>query len=139
MGVRLAERRDIPLLVEMARAFHGQSPYADLPFNSVAIMDSLRNMIHLPNFVILMTDTAAIGGFVVTDLRVNTTVAQEEFWYSQGGRDGVRLIKAFMKWGKSKSATHLSMVSLPDSPAVCGFYKRVGLSPVEVRHFGRLM
>lgn len=138
MTVRLAERCDVPTLVQWASEFHALSPYRHMPLDLKATADWLRNLIHLPSCVIFMTNSGAIGGSVFHVPRLATTFLQEEFWHSAGGRDGVRLFKALRQWGRENGADQLSMISLPDSDKIENFYTRQGLERVETRFMGNI-
>lgn len=109
-----------------------------MPLDLQATADWLRNMIHLPNCIIFMTDSGAIAGSLVRVPRINTTFLQEEFWHSPGGRDGVRLFRGLLQWGRDQGADQICMVSFANSDKVAGFYKRSGLRPVEIRFMGQI-
>lgn len=87
-GFHVAEHRDVPKLLEWVPHFHSLSPYRDMPLDLQATADWLRNMIHLPNCIIFMTDSGAIAGSLVRVPRINTTFLQEEFWHSPGAGMG---------------------------------------------------
>jgi len=88
-----------------------------------------------------MGEEGAIGGSIDRDDSVGLNVLSEVFWFGGKNREGIRLFKAFRRWGHVNGATQLSMIALmnEDKDKIDRFYTRAGLAAVEVRYLGRII
>lgn len=104
---RRASLKDIPLLVDMAREFHGQSPMSKFEFTPAGTKEYLINLLKDHASVIIMTSNGAISGSVSRGVFCDTIIAKENFWFvsDQAGKrsDGIALLNEYRKWLETKN------------------------------------
>ena len=101
--IRQATHEDLDQLVELARKFHAISPFARYTFSPSGTKNYLTSVLSgRPDTVIFMTDTAAIGGRVTYLPFCDATIARESFWFSDGGSDGLKVLREYMRWVESR-------------------------------------
>lgn len=83
----------------------------------------------------------AIGGIVVPGLHDGAITGQEAFWYvspAARGIAGALLFRAFVRAVKAAGAQRMTFGLGPASPNLAGFYRRIGLEPVEIHYQGSI-
>lgn len=136
MSVRIAEKSDIPAILDLGERFHAMSPWRDKPFDRDATQAVLQRLIEQPEGVLLYNGHGMIGGVLSQIYFGGGLIAQELFWFAdKGGRD---LIKAFEAWAFKSGASGIVMVNLnlnPRKDRVMGkMYERRGYALRE-RHY----
>lgn len=128
--IREATEGDIPALVAMGKEFIEKAGHA---YDPACAEQMLRQMVLDDSAVLLVNDnvTAMIGGLVYRHFFNTEMVAQELFWWANGG--GLKLLDAFEEWAKSKGATKILMVCLDaiQPERVAKIYTRRGYAPLE--------
>lgn len=94
---------DIPLIVEMAREEHGQSRWADTPFDEQATRETIALFLRSFGHTVFMTPNAYLLGLIQPMGFSRRTIAIEYAWYSRDG-SGMSLLRAFEAWGKNMGA-----------------------------------
>jgi hypothetical protein len=97
---------DLPFALKIGRKF---CELAGVSYNKDALTGSLLKLID--DGIVLRSDQGIIGGIVYPMYMSGELVAQEFFWYSEGG-DGQDLLKAFESEAKKLGATKVIMMSL---------------------------
>ena len=117
--IRLAEHKDIPLMLAMGQRFFDASGYgSETEFNAE---DTEQLFIKLIESHTLLTDgDGGMIGFVVFPMFMNTShvIAQELFWWvdeeKRSSKLGLNLLKAAEATAKELGAKSLLMLSLND-------------------------
>ena len=117
--IRLAENKDIPLMLAMGQRFFDASGYgSETEFNAE---DTEQLFIKLMDAHSLLTDgEGGMIGFVVFPMFMNTShvIAQELFWWvdeeKRSSKLGLNLLKAAEATAKELGAKSLLMLSLND-------------------------
>lgn len=117
--IRLAEHKDIPLMLAMGQRFFDASGYeSETEFNAE---DTEQLFIKLMGAHSLLTDgEGGMIGFVVFPMFMNTShvIAQELFWWvdeeKRSSKLGLNLLKAAEATAKELGAKSLLMLSLND-------------------------
>ncbi len=116
--IRSATKRDIPALVEMGRMMHGESPtFRHIPLNLAKVTRQFAHAVKADTHcVIVAADDEPYGvllGYSQDYWFSDAMMANDLILYvkpeRRGGRDGVRLIRAFEKWAKDKGITDVNV------------------------------
>ena len=115
--IRLAENKDIPLMLEMGQRFFDASGYgSETEFNAE---DTEQLFIKLMDAHSLLTDgEGGMIGFVVFPMFMNTShvIAQELFWWvdeeKRSSKLGLNLLKAAEATAKELGAKTFNMITL---------------------------
>lgn len=133
--MRAATLQDMPALLEIGRKFCAT---AGLEFSAEALSASLANMIANESCALFITDDGrgVIGGIVYPHFFSGTLVAQELFWWCEGG--GLKLLERFEQWAHEAGAQKVLMLCLEsvEPERVASLYRRRGYLPLE-RSFSR--
>lgn len=103
MGVTLATQDDVERIVDMVEALV-TSINGPLDVDRARTRENVLLLIANPNAVIFVTDGGFIAGIIQPTIISPRPVAQELGWYA-ADKSGVRLLRAFEAWGKSKNST----------------------------------
>jgi len=103
MGVTLATQDDVERIVDMVEALV-TSINGPVPVDRKWTREQTMLLIANPNATIFVSDTGFIAGILSPTIISPQPVAQEVGWYSSD-KSGVRLLRAFEAWGKSKNST----------------------------------
>jgi hypothetical protein len=106
MTVRRATFADIPDLMAMAKAEHGHSRFANIPFDPVRAEQTFRAFIDGMATVVFITERGFIMGMLQPLAFSRLWNAYEMAWYSEDG-SGMELLKAFNKWAKDMRAINI--------------------------------
>lgn len=132
--VRRATLEDMKQCVDLARRFHAQSIWSDIPFDEPSVTASLTHTLTMG--VIFLNEDGFLGA-IPAPLLFNQghVIAYEQFWFA--GSDGQALIRAYEAWADDIGAYPL-MVCLEDERAdlMTKLFKRRGYTPAE-RYFVR--
>lgn len=131
--IREAIEADIPQLVDMARKFHDASNQF-APFSEAASTGLAQNLMASPDGVIFITDAGMIGGMLgPAYCAEGWNFAVELFWWAED-RNGLRLLKAFEDWAKSKNANEVRMTTLTNLGAADKILRKRGYQPLEISY-----
>lgn len=132
--IRMAEKKDVDMVVDMGRDFHAYSPWRSVPFDRGATSAFVANLIN--HGVVFVSESGMIGG-MMNPLYFNPSfsVACELFWWARSG--GRELMKAFEQWAKDNEAKGIQFSSLGDeqSERMAVLFDRAGYSKVETGWF----
>lgn len=103
MTVRRANLSDVPTLLAMAKAEHGHSRFANIPFDPVRAEQTFRAFIDGMATVVFVSPKGFIAGVIQAMPFSRLWNAYEMAWYSEDG-SGIDLLKAFTKWANDMRA-----------------------------------
>lgn len=139
--IRWATDDDVPVLLDMAKAFL-ETHYADtLVFNAEKMQELLAELISNPSGFLLVSEqdenvVGTIGVLVYDHPMTGQALSSELFWWmnpeARGGLDGMRLLKHAEKWVRDNRIPWMHVVAPNDR--VKSFYRRLGFSELET-HF----
>jgi RimJ/RimL family protein N-acetyltransferase len=113
--IKVAERDDLPVLMELAKGFYEESSYSHLEWNEEKVYRLAEALLDKPDGIVLLSDdTAMIAGMVSETLFSDDPIATELMWYCvpkhRGKISNFKLLKAFEYWGLNKmGCSHVSM------------------------------
>ena len=93
-GCAYAGVSDLDNLVELAREFHEESPFADRRFSPQGAREYLAEFIKSHNAILIIGHGGAIGASWSESRIFHGRVVNEAFWY--GG--GLTLLREYMDW-----------------------------------------
>lgn len=139
--IRHATLADVPVCLDMGRAFFAATGVTEFPFDDESGLATLRHLVESDDGALLVAEhegeLIGMAGALSYPHYMNhaARAAQELFWWVapefRGCTAGVRLLQALEVWAKDKGCATLTMICLPiDSPAE-GIYARTGYRPVE--------
>tara|TARA_R100000951_G_scaffold63895_2_gene53683 strand:+ start:4655 stop:5092 length:438 start_codon:yes stop_codon:yes gene_type:complete len=138
--VREATYRDIPHLLGLGYKFHQYSPYRDLPYDINSVSDFIKVLIDSPTGVLYTNGEGVIGGLMHPLYFGGGNIAQELFWFAEGG--GMELLSAFEGWAISQNASGVSVSSLVvgerEDRIIDKLYSRKGYKAHEKAYFKEL-
>lgn len=132
MSIRMAVRKDVPILLRLTKEF--AKKYHPVPLNSTKAKATITGLVNTG--VVLVNDTPSgidgfIAGVLYDDPFRDTTVLTEIGWYSEG-KSGAKLLLAFIKAGRDKQADIVAMGTLESSPKIAeDVLTRVGFTKAE--------
>lgn len=134
--LRLASEEDFDRIVEMARRFHQESPYLDLPFSVDQCRILFDTYLKDPTTVIIIVgDHGMIIGAKHKPPFSTEIVTSEIAWWvdheARGSRESIELMKAYTDWSIRIGATITQMAMLDDVTDLDKFYRRSGFTPAE--------
>lgn len=144
--MRVAEEKDIPAVVEMARKVHEESIYNELmPFIAEDATETFTAMLGQEHHSILVEGDPAIAVFVVRFQKMIANkgcwTAMEMFWFVQPEQRGigVKFARDVENWIKEQGA-HIFDLSFATGldPRVMNLYQRMGCVPSEF-HFMKVL
>jgi hypothetical protein len=105
--VKSATIEDLPLLVEMGRAFHAASSDRDIEFDDRSFGRMLTDMMHSDDACVFVADDGFICGVVMPlpYLVKSFLVAQECLWWAK--KSGAELQARFIEWAHEKGASRI--------------------------------
>jgi len=139
MRLRLAVPADTPVLLDMAKKFISQSPYADYEVDDDKIIDLISNCFdYTKNIIFVFTtdEDHPVGMLAATTSQFlfnRKLVASEMVWWvepSYRGRGGLVLKAAFEHWARHRGASIAHMSSL-NTPLVNKLMERSGYTMTE--------
>lgn len=137
---KIANLRDLPLILQYGEKFHKSSPWRHEPFDPQKVKEFAISLINDPNSVIFVHDGGLIGGRLVPLFFGQGLVMQELFWYADV--DGGGLLMELETWAKRKGATSCLLSSLwyGDSrdERVRDIYSHYNYKPQEIHYLKEL-
>ena len=130
--IRAAGMDDIPRLMEMGQRFSKKAALVEHVGYDPASMEQTFAALITGGHPIFVSERGAIGGTSTPHpFNHDHIIAQELFWWSEGG-DGLRLLKRFEKWC-AENCHSLRMLTLEAiEPERTGkLYERMGFKPIE--------
>ena len=111
--VRLANTGDLTRLVIFGRNAHAASNYADIPYNSMVVRETLRAAVTLKgqDVFIAEREDGSLCGLLIA-LTVPLPFARRKYatdgvFYAEQGGD--KLLDAFIEWAKARHAARIDM------------------------------
>jgi hypothetical protein len=127
---------DLDRIIELITAFHGYSPYRDIPFDPDGFRTFATHLIE--HGAIFLSEDGVIGGLLVP-LYFNPAMlmAAELFWWA--GHTGRQLREAFEAWAVESGANGVQFSGLTDQreATIRKVFARAGYSPAEMAFFKR--
>lgn len=109
--VRLATTGDLTRLVIFGRNAHAHSNYADIPYNSMVVRETLRAAVTLKgqDVIIAEREDGSLCGLLIA-LTVPLPFARRKYatdgvFYAEQGGD--RLLDAFIEWAKARHVARI--------------------------------
>lgn len=131
MSVRLAKEEDIPELVRLGSGFHAGMIYADRPFRPEVFEETLLGYMGRDEFAVWIGDKAMAVGMVGPHPATGHIMASEVFLYSEGAKQGLKLLREMANWAKEKGASELILTDQMNMRDLAALYSRIGAKPVE--------
>lgn len=95
---KVADHSDLDFMVKCAKFFHEKSPLSGFKFSPQGSRSYLMSIMKNPDSIIFVNDSGAIAGIKQHLPFCDAYVSKELFWYSNDGRDGIKLLGAYLKW-----------------------------------------
>jgi len=141
MRVYEAPREEIPALVVMAEAMHGEGDFAHLPFNTDKLAHNALGWLKNPDYLILSASSndEIIGMFVghltryiFADAKMAHDIALYVKPEKRGSSAAVRLIDAYRLWamGAGASEVCIGQATNVDTEKSRRFFERMGFHHV---------
>lgn len=128
--MRIAMQRDWREVRDKVHAFNDQ--FFHIPVDSEKLYRWFEQ--HLSMGIILLSDEGLITGLSISDPVRNWDVLAETAWYDTG-RDGIRLLREFIEYGREIGADEVRMTTLNTTPAgVLTLLQRMGFEEIERSH-----
>lgn len=131
--IRPATHQDIPVLLAMGEKFAELAKLTEhVGYDPESMARSFAFMIEDENCAIFVGERGAIGGNKAPHpFNHAHWIAQELFWWSEGG-EGIRLLTVFEEWAREHCAS-LRMITLEavEPERTGGLYRRLGFDPLE--------
>lgn len=119
--VRLAHTGDLTRLVIFGRNAHAHSNYADIPYNSMVVRETLRAAVTLKGQDVLIAERedGSLCGLLIA-LTVPLPFSRKKYatdgvFYAEQGGD--KLLDAFIEWAKARHAARIDMGVTQFDPA----------------------
>lgn len=122
---------DLDVIVELGRKFHEQMVYAGDPFDAEHFRATCQGYIEHPDFVLLIGDKAMCAGMIGRHPASGQPMASEIFLYSEGARQGLKLLKALKAWAAERGAKTLLLTDQMNLRSLAPLYARLGAQEVE--------
>lgn len=135
--IRIAERLDVPRLIELGFEFAVLSfPIHKFEVSLLKITEFINDVIDDPNAVVLVLVVEdAIQGFIVGTIQkiyFSENVAMQEMaWYVKPGFKGLSLLKAFENWARMIGCHKLIVGNKPGYYDLSRIYTRCGFTLLE--------
>lgn len=129
--IREAAESDLDEIVRLGRGFHDQMVYASDPFDADHFRETCRGYILHPQFVLLIGDKAMCAGMIGAHPATGKAMASEIFLYSEGAKQGLRLLKAFKEWAQEQGARTILLTDQMNMRSLAPLYARIGAAEVE--------
>ena len=138
MTVRPATDADVPFIVEMGLQFIGSTVYRSFLTPSVRhIEDLVTRLIADDRGVVFVLEmrggdvVGMLGAMLAEHFITGLPTATELFWWADPSArgHGIRLLRAFEQWARSRGATVAQMVA--PTADVAAIYERVGYVEME--------
>lgn len=131
MTVRLATSEDVPELVRLGYGFHAQMIYAAHPFRPDIFEETLRAYMERDEFAVWIGEKAMAVAMVGHHPATGHIMASEVFLYSEGAKQGIRLLREMTNWAREKGAGELILTDQMNMRDLAALYSRIGAKPVE--------
>ena len=139
-AIRAATEADIATMVAMGQRFRNESVYAARLAENPDQMAAHGRMLLASDDGLLLVAArdgevvGMIGALIfVHHLSGALTAAESFFWVNPDARGcGVRLLRAFERWARTRGATTVQMIA--PTPEVEQLYARLGYAPLEVAY-----
>jgi hypothetical protein len=133
--VRLATLGDLTRLVIFGREAHANSNYADIPYNSGVVRDTLRAAVMLKGqdvFIAERADGSLCGLLIALTIPLpfsRRKYATDGVFFAEQGGD--KLLDAFIDWAKTRHVARIDMGVTQFDPEhrLDALYKSRGLQP----------
>jgi len=151
MQIRQAEKRDIPQMIPMVRAFHKETlePFG-MGYDTLSVEKTLTAFVDYHVGLVVEVDgdlpgsthiVGLIGGAIVpsfTDLRIK--IFYESMWYvlpeHRGGSNGIKLLKLVEDYCVKVGVNKIVMIGMynDNREKLAGFYSRMGFKELEIHY-----
>ena len=129
--IRPATISDIPMILEMGRAFASEAGVIDhVGWDDDTVIHLLEQLIALDEGILIVGDNGMIGGIVSPHPYSGQIIFQELFWRSHGF-EGIRLLKAAEQAAKERGAKLSVMIGMDTLPDLERLYGRMNYKPME--------
>ena len=145
--IREAILSDIPRIVEMSVGFYNTAVKdKGLGFSPIDLYKYTESLIRneIGGVFVLEIDDKLVGSIagIITPwfMDFSTRLVMEQWWWVEpsyrGNEQSVLLIDALIKWGRSRRANKIMMVSIGSDKekAVQRYYRRLGFKYVETQY-----
>lgn len=142
--VRLANTGDLTRLVIFGRNAHAHSNYADIPYNSMVVRETLRAAVTLKgqDVIIAERDDGSLCGLLIA-LTVPLPFSRRKYatdgvFYAEQGGD--KLLDAFIEWAKARHVARIDMGVTQSDPSrrLDVLYKSRGFQPTGGMYLQKL-
>lgn len=128
--IRIATEQDADLVLRLVQNFNDK--YYGIPLDPNKVLRWFQQ--HLSNGVVYLGQDSLIAGLVITDPVRPWEVLAETAWYAEG-RDGQRLLRKFIQYGRDAGVDEVRMTTLNTTPVgVETLLSRMGFETVEKSH-----
>jgi hypothetical protein len=128
--MRIAMQRDWREVRDKVHTFNDQ--YFGIPADDEKLYRWFEQ--HLSMGIIFLSDDGLITGLHISDPVRNWDVLAETAWYDPG-RDGIRLLREFIDYGRECEVDEVRMTTLNTTPAgVLTLLNRMGFEEIERSH-----
>lgn len=131
MTVRRATPEDIPELVRLGAGFHQQMIYADHPFRPDVFEATLLAYMNRDEFGVWIADNAMAVAMIGYHPATGHAMASEVFLYSEGAKQGIKLLREMASWAREQGAGELILTDQMNMRDLAALYSRIGAKPVE--------
>ena len=136
MSIRLAEPKDFPIIVRMARNFFEASPYTVLQFSELKCMELFQRYLNdKTEVMILLSDHGMLVGFASQAPFSTDRISTEVAWWvdpeGRGSRDSLALFEAYEFWSKKVGCRLCQVAMLPSVTDLSKFYEKRGYKLLE--------
>lgn len=122
----------------MSERFWDITPWKDLDFSEVVLIETFESLIDNPEAVIFRHEQGVIGGDITTIYTGDDRIAVEKFWFADS--HGKELLECFEDWAKDMGAKKVLISSLAFGNKRDGImtklYQKLGYNPIEI-HFAK--
>lgn len=126
--MRDADVDDLPLLIEMGRAFH-EAAQPEWPWDADGFRNTMAGLIK--SGFVKITDGGFIAGLIAPmPFSPDHIIAHEVLWWASDN-SGARLMRAFRQWAKEQGASEIRWSCRSSNQRVTRFYNRFS-QPCEV-------
>jgi hypothetical protein len=118
MKIRLAELRDIDVMMKLGMQMHQESRFRIYPLNPIKLRASMQKLITNPTVAcILLAERSSgeaagmLAGYVIDYFFSDSLVAQDKYFFvrpdCRGSPAALKLLIAFRRWAENRGAAEL--------------------------------
>lgn len=129
--IREATVEDIPRLLEMGEKFAARARLEEhVGYDPASMEKTFRALIENEAFCLFVGERGAIGGVKAPHpFNHARTIAEEQFWWSEG-REGLRLLAKFEEWA-GESVIVMKTLEAVEPERTGRLFERRGYTPLE--------